>query len=284
MEITQFDRQKYGRELLIDCGKISENPHFFVTDNPFTVDFFEIFLILEGKGEFFLNEVSTQYEPGTVLFLPPGKIRQWGEQTETDVQYLIFEEEFIQRFFKDPLFLYRLEFFFFDKPFFLQLNPTENEFYQGLMRNIQTEIDSLRTDSDHLLRAFLYQGLIKLNRTFQAQHQLTDAHYDNSLALDFRMALEENYVQKHQVQDYCELLNISKTTLNSKIHAAFGKHAGDMIRERLVQEAKQQLMHSKEPVSQIAYDLQFNEVSNFNRLFRKLTGMSPGDFRSHFTN
>ena len=284
MEITQFDRQKYGRELLIDCGKISENPHFFVTDHPFTVDFFEIFLILEGKGEFSLNETSTPYQPGTVLFLPPGKIRQWGHRTKTDVQYLIFEEEFIQRFFKDALFLYRLEFFFFDRPFFLQLDTVENEFYQELMKNIQTEIDSLRTDSDHLLRALLYQGLIKLNRAFQEQHQLANAHYDNTMALDFRMALEENYVQKHQVQDYCELLNISKTTLNSKVHAAFGKHAGDMIRERLVQEAKQQLMHSNKPVSQIAYDLQFNEVSNFNRLFRKLTGTSPGDFRSHFTN
>lgn len=284
MEVTQFDRQKYGRELLIDCGKISENPHFFITDNPSSVDFFEIFLILEGKGEFFLNEESARYEPGTVLFLPPGKIRQWGVRSETDVQYLIFEEEFIQRFFKDELFLYRLEFFFFGGPFFLHLKESEFQFYQQLMSEIAAEITSLRSDSDHFLRALLYQGLIKLNRGFQDQHQSNNAHYDNTLALDFRMALEEHFKDKHQVQDYCDLLNISKTTLNTKIQAAFGKHAGDMIRERLVQEAKQELMYSKAPVSQIAYDLQFNEVSNFNRLFRKFTGMSPGDFRKHFTN
>ncbi len=284
MEITQFDRQKYGRELLIDCGKISENPNFFVKDEPFKVDFFEIFLILEGQGEFFLNEESTTYRPGTVLFLPPGKIRQWGNRSETDVQYLIFEEEFIQRFFKDELFLYRLEFFFFGSPFFLDVGHGEFHFYQQLMKDIATEIASLRPDSDHFLRALLYQGLIRLNRNYQDQHQSSNTHYDNSLALDFRMALEENFKEKHQVQDYCDLLNISKTTLNSKIQTAFGKHAGDMIRERLIQEAKQELMHSKSPVSQIAYHLQFNEVSNFNRLFRKFTGMSPGDFRRHFTN
>lgn len=284
MKITQFDRQKYGRELLIDCGLISRNPHFFVTDEPFKVDFFEIFLVCEGQGEFFLNEQSTAYRPGTVLFLPPGKIRQWGHRSETDVKYLIFEEEFIQRFFKDELFLYRLEFFFFGSPFFLHLKPSEFRFYQELMTGIEEEIASLRPDSDHLLRALLYQGLIKLNRAFQEQHRSGNTHYDNSLALDFRMALEENFVQKHQVQDYCDLLHTSKTNLNSKIRAAFGKNAGDIIRERLIQEAKQQLMHSKDPVSQIAYDLQFNEVSNFNRLFKKYTGMSPGDFRRHFTN
>lgn len=284
MEITQFDRQKYGRELLIDCGKISENPNFFITDDPFSVDFFEVFLILQGQGEFSLNERSTPYQPGTVLFLPPGKIRQWGNRTETDFQYLIFEEEFIQRFFKDELFLYRLEFFFFDRPFFLHLNETDFSHYQQLMTDIEEEIDSLRADSDHLLRALLYQGLIKLNRGFQEQHQSKNTHYDNVLALDFRMALEAHFKEKHQVQDYCDLLKISKTTLNNKIQLAFGKHAGDMIRERLVQEAKQELIHSKAPVSQIAYHLQFNEVSNFNRLFRKFTGMSPGDFRKHFTN
>lgn len=284
MEVIHFDRQKYGRELLIDCGKISENPHFFVTDHPFTVDFFEIFLILEGEGEFFLNEHSTAYKPGTVLFLPPGKIRRWGKRSETDVKYLIFEEEFIQCFFKDAMFLYRLEFFFFESPFCLQLDKAENLFYQGLLSEIEEEIKSLRPDSDHLLRALLCQGLIEMNRAFQEQHQLNNSHYDNTLALDFRRSLETNFKEKHQVQDYCDLLDTSKTTLNSKIQTAFGKHAGDMIRERLIQEAKQQLIHTNEPVSQIAYDLHFNEVSNFNRLFRKLTGMSPGNFRAHFTN
>lgn len=284
MKVTQFDRQKYGRELLIDCGKISDNPHFFVTDKAFTVDFFEIFIIREGQGEFFLNENKTTYQPGTVLFLPPGKIRQWGNRTETDVHYLIFEEEFIQRFFKDALFLYRLEFFFFDRPFFLHLEEEGYLFYRQLLSSIEQEIGSLRADSDHLLRALLYQALIKLNRAFQDQHQLIPSHYDNVLALDFRMALEAHFSEKHQVQDYCDLLQISKTTLNNRLQAAYGKHAGEMIRERLVQETKQKLMYSNDAISEIAYGLRFTDVSNFNRLFRKFTGMSPGAFRHQFTN
>ena len=37
MEITRFDKHKYGRELLVDCGKISENEHFFINDKKFVV-------------------------------------------------------------------------------------------------------------------------------------------------------------------------------------------------------------------------------------------------------
>ncbi|MEO1450142.1 MAG: hypothetical protein AAFV07_11475, partial [Bacteroidota bacterium] len=45
MEITKFHRNKYGQELLIDAGRISDNVNLIVNDNAFSVDFFEIFLI-----------------------------------------------------------------------------------------------------------------------------------------------------------------------------------------------------------------------------------------------
>ncbi|MEM8488882.1 MAG: AraC family ligand binding domain-containing protein [Bacteroidota bacterium] len=111
-DITQFHRDKYGRELLVDAGLISTNPQFLLNDNAFVVSFFEIYLITAGEGVFHLNEQAYPFQKGTMLFLPPGMVRRWGERTpDVDAHYLIFEEEFIQRFFRDPLFIYRLHLF-----------------------------------------------------------------------------------------------------------------------------------------------------------------------------
>ena len=283
MDVTRFDRKKYGRELLIDTGVMSENRQFIVNDNQFVVDFFEIFIIRQGEGEFHLNDEVIPFKKGTLLFLPPGKVRRWGERTAFDAYYLIFEEEFIQRFFKDELFLYRLHFFFFGHPSYLQLEDSDYSDCQLLLGQLIGEIGKLREDSDHLLRSLLYQLLITWNRQYEEQHAIGSQVGNINFSLQFRHLLEANFKTHQTVNDYCGLLNTSKVTLSEKVGAAFGKTPGLMIKERVVLEAKQMLMYTDLTVSEIAYRLNFSDMSNFNRLFRKIVGVSPGQFRSRFT-
>ncbi len=285
IDITTFHRTKYGRELLIDVGLISENTSFILNDNQFVANFYEIFVVSEGEGTFHLNELTFEFMPGTVMFLPPGKVRKWGERSGfVDAYYLIFEEEFIQRFFRDNLFLYRLHFFGQSTIPYVHLDPDETHALYKTLTELQTEIKSLRDDSDHLLRSLLYYALIKLNRTYEAQHDIEGQPYNNVTALNFRQAIERHFRQLKQVEEYCDLLQISRTTLNQRVKEAFGKGAGDMIRNRIVEEAKRMLIYTDQRVSDIAYYLNFSNVANFNRLFSRKTGLSPGQFRQHFTN
>ena len=284
-DITQFHRNKYGRELLVDCGLISQHPGFLINDNAFVVNFFEIYFVSEGAGVFYLNETEYQFERGTILLLPPGMVRRWGQRTDAvDAHYLIFEEEFIQRFFKDPLFLYRLHFFDLASPADVQLNPEAYQQFLALLGELQQEITSLRDDSDHLLRSLLYYALIKINRLYEVQHQIQVQPYNNLLALKFKSMLEQHFAEERQVAFYCSLLGTSRATLNKHLKVALGKSAGDLIRERVVQRAKQKLIYTDERISKIAYQLNFDEVANFNRLFVRLTGLSPREFRRRFTN
>lgn len=285
IDITKFHRTKYGRELLIDAGLISENEKFLINDNQFIVDFYEIFVISSGEGIFHLNETTFNFLPGTVMFLPPGKVRRWGERSDNvDAYYLIFEEEFIKRFFRDNLFLYRLHFFEQSALPYLHLDATESTAFYETLAELQEEINSLREDSDHLLRALLYYRLIKLNRLYEHRHGVKGQPYNNVTALNFRQAIELHFKEYRQVEDYCELLQISRTTLNQRVKEAFGRGAGEMIRNRIVEEAKQMLIYSDERISEIAYHLNFSNVANFNRLFAKITGLSPRQFRYRFTN
>ncbi|MEM8488883.1 MAG: AraC family transcriptional regulator [Bacteroidota bacterium] len=116
------------------------------------------------------------------------------------------------------------------------------------------------------------------------QHAIEVRPYKNRVALQFKALLATHFKGERKVAAYCEMLNLSRATLNKHVKAAYGKSAGLLIREAVVHWAKLKLLYTTERVSDIAYQLNFDEVANFNRLFTRMTGMRPGEFRSRFTN
>lgn len=80
-------------------------------------------------------------------------------------------------------------------------------------------------------------------------------------------------------KEYAGLLFITPNHLNALCKASVGKSAGEMIRDRLLLEAKRMLANSAMSVSEIAYDLRFEDNAYFSRFFKKYTGHTPEEFR-----
>ncbi len=68
--------------------------------------------------------------------------------------------------------------------------------------------------------------------------------------------------------------------LNDHVRRATGVTAGHLIRQRVLTEAKRQLVFTSQPIHEIAYDLAFSDPSHFARFFRKQTGTTPHEFRA----
>ena len=68
--------------------------------------------------------------------------------------------------------------------------------------------------------------------------------------------------------------------LNDHVKRATGVTAGHLIRQRLLTEAKRQLVFTTEPIHEIAYSLGFSDPSHFTRFFRKQTATTPQEFRA----
>ena len=59
----------------------------------------------------------------------------------------------------------------------------------------------------------------------------------------------------------------------------FGRSAGEMISSRIMLEAKRLLFHTTSDISEIAFDLGFEDPSYFTRTFKLFEGKTPTEFR-----
>ena len=87
-------------------------------------------------------------------------------------------------------------------------------------------------------------------------------------------------IQLRTASEYADQLNVHVNHLNRSVKETLQKTTTQVIAERLVQEAKILLRHSKWGVAEIAYALGFTEPTHFNNFFKKHTGASPTAFRN----
>ncbi len=94
-----------------------------------------------------------------------------------------------------------------------------------------------------------------------------------------RALVDEFFRGEHQLGFYAEKLGMTVDRLNDHVKRATGVTAGHLIRQRLLTEAKRQLVFTTQPIQDIAQELAFSDPSHFARFFRKHTGTTPHEFR-----
>jgi AraC family transcriptional regulator, transcriptional activator of pobA len=96
---------------------------------------------------------------------------------------------------------------------------------------------------------------------------------------ELRRLLDEHFRKERLISFYAKRLAMTADRLNDHVKRATGVTAGHMIRQRVLTEAKRQLVFTAQAIHEIAYDLSFSDPSHFTRFFRKQTGMTPQAFR-----
>ncbi len=113
MKVFRFSKQKYDFPLQMDLGVIEKTPHFFFGREVHCTDFFEIMIFTQGLGSIILDTEEIPIRAGTFLFISPYQKRSWRlDRRNIKGFFLIFEREFLNKFFSDQLFVYRLQFFY----------------------------------------------------------------------------------------------------------------------------------------------------------------------------
>lgn len=276
-----FVRRKYDQEFLMDCVFFSATGRKVTIGQAFSYSFHGIFILNEGGATISIDQDVSTLNKGSFIFLRANQVREWLAVTPDFSGYLlIFENEFMETFFKDNLFLHRFQFFHTTQPTILE---TDEQFLQEhitICEKIRSELHNLQQDSHYYIRSLLYNILIQINRAYIRDYNLSSQLYHDNITLRFRKALEENIREKRSVNEYADLLTVSRGQLNKAISQTSGKSSSTIIRERLLTEIKRDLLYTDKNISEVAYDLGFSDTSNFVRFFRAYMGQTPSEFRA----
>jgi len=96
---------------------------------------------------------------------------------------------------------------------------------------------------------------------------------------NFLKILEENFRRDEGVSFYARKMNMSERNLNLICKNNFQKSVSEIIETRKLIEAKNLLLHSNKTVSEIGFELGYNEKSYFTRVFHAKMGVTPSRFR-----
>ncbi len=164
----------------------------------------------------------------------------------------------------------------------ITLDEKEKAKIELLHRVFKDEFEEQDNLQEDMIRMLLKRLIIKVTRLYKIQTNISSvATEDLDLVRQYNLLVERHYKEWHQVQDYAMQLNKSPKTLSNLFSKFSNKSPLKIIHDRLILEAKRLLIYTDNSVKEIAYDIGFQEVPPFNRLFKKIAGETPSDFRKN---
>lgn len=127
----------------------------------------------------------------------------------------------------------------------------------------------------------LHTGLLLLHLwRASALSSAADAHATGATTLQrFRQLVELHYRDNLTIAHLADLAGVTRSRLHKACLSATGRTPLALVHERLIEEARLRLEQTLQPVEQIGYGLGFRDAGYFNRFFKRLTGVSPGQHR-----
>lgn len=137
---------------------------------------------------------------------------------------------------------------------------------------------------EHTLRALTDACISLFAATYQEPEspgERRDARTE-IITRQFRSLLQQQFKTMKSPSQYAAALNISPAWLNEVVKTATGFPVSHWIHQEIILEAKRMLYYTGNTVKEIAHSLGYEDHTYFSRLFSKLTGLSPLQFRQQY--
>ncbi|QEN04326.1 helix-turn-helix domain-containing protein [Thiospirochaeta perfilievii] len=225
-------------------------------------DGYEILYVVNGSRDMFVGNQTFKMEAGDLLFIPPNILHKSFNNHKGSEIY--------------SLHLYRNYNHNLEEPFILKSNRVIN-----LIIRIRDEFVRKQSGYQDLVEAFALEIFIYIVRN---RFNNIDSIIDNIDGQNSKIMSIVNYININFTMDL-SLSNISEKfdISNEHLSRSFSKNTGfsiiDYINHVRIQYAKKMLLNKKLSIVDICYKSGFGSVTNFGRVFKKLNGLTPRDYR-----
>lgn len=281
-----FSKTRCGVDFYINTGESKDICGVLTEHRTFKTDFFSFYFFRRANGYVLLNFRKIELRDDMVLLLSPHQQQEWHvDEAELDYTFLIFREDFMRTFIADKFFVYRLLYYYqTDTPPYLFAAPEELAEYMRLLGKIKQELLHPVADTYNLIVSVLYYLLVVINRAYAKTYRLPVEVPKNNYAFQFKDLLEKYIRDMQRVQEYADILRVSRITLNNSVMAQFGVSATHLLKQRLLEELKNELLFSDRNVSQLADEFHFSDPSHLMRFFKQQTGKTFTQYITDYQN
>lgn len=251
--------------------------------NYFTVDWLQ-----ESRGTFWADCARHPFEtPALVFFVPYQRIMYEPEQPLRGVRvqfhanFLCIETHHEEVGCNGVLFndVYGIPTVSLDEPHEREVG--------SLIAQIREELNEAGLAHAEIVLSYLKVLLIRATRLKRLQQPDSSAGPSSrrrpAILNDLRDLIEAHYHRLHAPAEYARKLQVNPKTLGRLVKTHLHKTLTELIRERILRDAKWDLLHTEKPVKRIAHELGFADEHYFSRLFKRATGYSPIFFREFET-
>lgn len=251
---------------------------------PHRHSFYHIVFFTKGGGEHSIDFNTYPVVPMQLYCMIPGQVHSWNFSGVTDGFIVNFSDRFFKSFLLNPHYLEKFSFFSgVSNEGVLKIPAASKDRVVKLFESI-IEVAKHHPDLQEMdkIKVLLLQLFMMLEDEVPVLAKDAVPQQKMLLLRHFRKLIDEHYKNIKLPKQYAELLYITPNHLNALCQDLVGKTAGELIRERVLLEAKRLLTNANITAAEIAYELNFQDNSYFSRFFRKYTEQTPEAFRKQF--
>lgn len=266
-----------------------------LADGAFSIiyDFYSIAMKRVKNAKFKYGQQASDFDEGVLFFMAPGQV--FGVEIEKDVVLqapegwiILIHPDFL---WNTPLAktIRQYEYFNYSVNEALYLSDKEETMLTTLTQNIEQEYHAnIDRFSQSVIIAQLELLLTYSERFYQRQF-ITRKIASHEILTKLEDLLNDYFVTGKLAQKglpsvtyIADNLNISPGYLSSLLKSLTGQNTQQHLHNKLIELAKEKLSTTSLTVSEIAYELGFEHLQSFSKLFKTKTNLSPLEFRQSF--
>lgn len=263
-------------ENYIYCENIeSSNKDFnWEVDAHFHSSLYQVFSVESGYATFYTADEQIFLEAPFMVFIPPLSIHRFHFSAQIRGRMLTFSDFYTETLHERyPNILHAL-----DTVCVLKGDALPS--FHKSVNDIHAEFNESKVGKDIIMEHMLYLLILQFYRYSNEQPVVKSGHNNNLYYFrKFQHLVKISRSPFTSLQVYADHLHITAKHLNRICRALKQMSALQVVQVELICKAKAHLYHFDSNISEIAYELGFDDPSYFTRLFKKHTGLTPNEYR-----